>query len=250
MNTGNVSMQRKKAFYFSHDSNARNDEKIINLRMVHGAEGYGIYFMLIEMLMESSDYKLNANLPALAFHLHADVDVLRAVVEDYDLFEFAEGREYFYSTSLILRVKPLEQLREKCRKAGVKSGEVRRVRAANKSSLEEKNVTASESNVAVDADSLIRLEQVGKSKPANFVPPTDEELRLYCQDAKIAININSFLDYYQSTGWLVGRNKMRDWKAAVRNWHRRDMDQVPINKVNISRVGLPNFRNNRVYERF
>ena len=46
----------KKTSYFSHDSNARNDEKILAVRMRLGAEGYGIYFMLIERLRDESDY--------------------------------------------------------------------------------------------------------------------------------------------------------------------------------------------------
>lgn len=48
----------KEAYYFSHDTNARNDPKILALRDNWGVEGYGIYWVLIEMLRESNDYKL------------------------------------------------------------------------------------------------------------------------------------------------------------------------------------------------
>ena len=48
----------KDAYYFSHDSNARNDEKIMAMRSVYGVAGYGMYFMIIEILREQANYKL------------------------------------------------------------------------------------------------------------------------------------------------------------------------------------------------
>ncbi|MDQ7860585.1 DUF4373 domain-containing protein [Peribacillus frigoritolerans] len=49
----------KDAYYFTHDSNARHDPKVTAMRGVYGSEGYGWYWMLIEMLRESNDYKLD-----------------------------------------------------------------------------------------------------------------------------------------------------------------------------------------------
>ena len=49
----------KDAYFFSHDCNARNDPKILALRSVYGAEGYGVYFMLVEILREQPEYKLS-----------------------------------------------------------------------------------------------------------------------------------------------------------------------------------------------
>lgn len=46
----------KDAYFFSHDCNARNDPKILALRSVYGAEGYGVYFMLVEILREQPEY--------------------------------------------------------------------------------------------------------------------------------------------------------------------------------------------------
>ena len=47
----------KDAYFFSHDCNARNDPKILALRSVYGAEGYGVYFMLVEILREQPEYQ-------------------------------------------------------------------------------------------------------------------------------------------------------------------------------------------------
>lgn len=51
----------KDAYFFSHDCNARNDPKILALRSVYGAEGYGVYFMLVEILREQPEYRLSVN---------------------------------------------------------------------------------------------------------------------------------------------------------------------------------------------
>ena len=53
-----------------------------------------------------------------------------------------------------------------------------------------------------------------------FKPPTKEELDEYCIHHDLSIDTERFLDYYTSNGWSVGRNKMKDWKAAARNWAR------------------------------
>lgn len=53
-----------------------------------------------------------------------------------------------------------------------------------------------------------------------FVQPTVEEVRAYCEERQNGIDAQSFVDFYTSKGWLVGKNPMKDWKAAVRTWER------------------------------
>ena len=55
----------------------------------------------------------------------------------------------------------------------------------------------------------------------SFVPPTEEEVKAYCKERNNTVNASHFMDYYCSNGWKVGRNEMKDWKAAVRMWERR-----------------------------
>lgn len=51
-----------------------------------------------------------------------------------------------------------------------------------------------------------------------FIKPTLEEVRQYCLERKNKIDAEKFIDYYESNGWKVGRNSMKDWKAAIRTW--------------------------------
>lgn len=60
-----------------------------------------------------------------------------------------------------------------------------------------------------------------------FTPPTRDDIINFCQENGIMIDPDRFLDYYASRGWKVGTSPMKDWKAAVRNWWRRDGEARP-----------------------
>lgn len=61
-----------------------------------------------------------------------------------------------------------------------------------------------------------------------FVPPTVEEVRDYCIEKGYDIDPEDFVAFYQSKGWMVGKNHMKDWKAATRTWvQRRKKEQKP-----------------------
>jgi hypothetical protein len=67
------------------------------------------------------------------------------------------------------------------------------------------------------------IESRGNAK--RFTPPTLEEVTAYCEERFNLINPRKFMDYYEANGWMVGRNKMKDWRAAVRNWEAREKEQ-------------------------
>ena len=69
------------------------------------------------------------------------------------------------------------------------------------------------------SDSVI---EKGTSKRQRFTKPTIEDVKAYCEERKNNVDANKFIDYYESNGWMVGRNKMKDWKAAVRSWERNN----------------------------
>lgn len=66
----------------------------------------------------------------------------------------------------------------------------------------------------------------GADKPpkrTRFIPPTVEEVKAYCQERGSGIDADSFVDYYQARGWKLGRGQtMRDWRASIRTWERRE----------------------------
>jgi hypothetical protein len=100
--------------YFSHDSNAQNDEKIINMRMDHGPAGYGVYWMIVERLRDADGYRLTANYKALAFAMMCDEALVRSVVEDYGLFVVEGGK--LHSESLMRRMDKMDERSRKARR--------------------------------------------------------------------------------------------------------------------------------------
>lgn len=70
-----------------------------------------------------------------------------------------------------------------------------------------------------------------------FKPPTVEEVRAYCTERGNNVDAQSFVDFYTSNGWKVGKNSMKDWRASVRTWERRDNSKpVSPNSIRASAV--------------
>ena len=61
-----------------------------------------------------------------------------------------------------------------------------------------------------------------ENKKRVFIPPTVNEVAEYCRERNNDINPERFIDFYTSKGWKVGNQPMKDWKAAVRTWEKRD----------------------------
>ena len=71
---------------------------------------------------------------------------------------------------------------------------------------------------------------VNNKKSGRFAPPTLQEVIDYCIERKNNISPQKFINYYESNGWHVGKNHMKDWKAAVRTWEQRDKEEAEQNK--------------------
>lgn len=63
-------------------------------------------------------------------------------------------------------------------------------------------------------------EKINKKK--KFIKPTFEEVSSYCLERNNKVDAQRFIDYYEANGWKVGRNSMKDWKAAIRTWEKND----------------------------
>lgn len=76
------------------------------------------------------------------------------------------------------------------------------------------------------------LKSTDKPPRPRFVPPTVEEVSAYCKESGLAIDVEKFIDHYQANGWVQGRGKpLKDWRAAVRNWARRDAEHARAQEV-------------------
>ncbi len=101
-----------KKTYFNHDSNARNDIRVIKLRSVLGMEGYGTFWAVLELLFSEENKLCIKDYNTLAFGLQCNPKTLKQVIEDFDLFVVEDN--CFYSKRLN---KQIEDINNKSKKA-------------------------------------------------------------------------------------------------------------------------------------
>lgn len=77
-------------------------------------------------------------------------------------------------------------------------------------------------DIDIDKDIDKDKEYIKESKKKSFTKPTIEEIQEYCKERNNSINADAFYDFYESKNWYVGKNKMQNWKAAIRTWEQRD----------------------------
>ena len=66
---------------------------------------------------------------------------------------------------------------------------------------------------------------VSDARAKRFTPPTLDDVSAYIRERGSNVDAQRFLDFYTAKGWMVGKNRMKDWKAAVRTWEKRDSEQ-------------------------
>lgn len=115
--------KEKEAYWFSHDSNARHDQKIIALRMQLGWEGYGLYWAIVEKLREASDYTLSCDYKVVSFDLGVKPEIVKMIVEDFELFVLSKDGKTFHAERMIRNMKKKNEKSEKARESARKRWE-------------------------------------------------------------------------------------------------------------------------------
>ena len=97
-----------------------------------------------------------------------------------------------------------------------------------------------ETQYSIEKDSIVKesiVEEVVAAAPSpskRFVKPTLEQIKEYCLTRKNNIDAQHFMDFYESKGWKVGNQPMKDWKACVRTWEQRNKQENKSTKVAIA----------------
>lgn len=114
----------KNSYYFQHDYHSRNDPKILMLRSKYGAEGYGVFWMLVEIMAESADPQISfKTLPAVSVALNMPPQIVQEII-DYCIDEcklFVTDGEVFTS----LRITAHRKIREEFQQAGIRGADIR-----------------------------------------------------------------------------------------------------------------------------
>ena len=175
------------------------------------------------------------------------------------IFEYASGEDLtemdavtemafsFIQSDIDKNAEKYQQTVEARREAGKKGGRPRKTTASDEKQkkqmvfeeTKEKQKNPVYEDVDVNEDVL--KEKDKKEKTKRFTPPTRQEVEEYIRSQGYQVDANRFVDFYTAKGWMVGKNKMKDWRAAVRTWQSKNNNQPAANKfVNFTPSGVDN----------
>lgn len=210
-------------FFFSHDYNARSDDKIKRLIRKHGMIGYGVFWAIVEDLYQNAN-AMRTDCEGIAYDLRVQSDLVQSVLFDFDLF-IHEG-DIFGSISI---QKRLEQRLEKSIKAS-KSAHKRWNNAnalrphSDRNAIKESKVKESKVKDIIDNTGYTSASPPARIKKEPFKVPTLEDVKAFAQAEMIGDKDlpDRFHNYYESNGWKVGKNSMKSWTAAYKNWSKNE----------------------------
>lgn len=208
----------KDVYYFSHDCNARNDEKILMLRAEHGWEGYGLFWALVEMMFESKETCLHHNkIRGIAVSYNIDITLLQNVINTaINEGLFVSDGERFWSESLRKRKQAFHEQRQKKSEAGKKGMEVRwkdHVKTSSDNTVITQNNKGKESKEKTKES---KGKENNKTSYAEFVKMTPEQYQklINSYGEKATLRMIEILDNYKGS---KGKTYKDDYRAIL-NW--------------------------------
>lgn len=219
----------KDAYYFPHDSNAKDDPKCVLLIEQLGMEGYGIYWMLIETLREQPDYTYPvANIPALGRRYNTTAEKVKTVVCNYGLFTVKDDK-IFFSDSLNRRMLVFEEKRAKRSEAGRLGNAARwKTSQTDRNAITMRSqFIASKVKTSKEKESIGKESMRGKRKP--FSPPTPSEVEsFFTENGYTAEAARRAFDYYTDANWHDAEGKpVLNWKQKMRGvWFKPEHKQT------------------------
>jgi hypothetical protein len=227
-------------FYFSHDYTARSDIKIKKLIATQGMLGYGIYWSLVEDLYHNNN-KLEDNPALLAYDYRCTIEVIKSVINDFDLFIVKDG--YVSSNSI---QKRLDERNEKVYKAKQSASKRWENKAKNADNIEtqcdtDANAMRTQCDGNAIKESKVKESKVNKRKVKEevvFIPPIVEDVLNYFEENGYSREVaNKAYHYYNNLGWKNSKgNQVVNWKnAMLNNWFKDE------NKKKVQAPIIPTF---------
>lgn len=206
---------KKETYYFSHDSNALTDTKILNMRADYGLEGYGLYWAIIEMMRNEEDYELEFSkntFRAIKTLTNTSIDIekyIKDCIEDYKLFELQN--EKFYSNSLIKRM----QIKDK--KSAVAREKAQKRWNSNATDMPQQCTSNTNKEKKIkEKKKEIKVKEVKKE----FNPPSLDDIKKYIQEKQLKVNAEQFYSYFTEGNWVDSKgNQVKNWKQKILTWN-------------------------------
>ena len=230
----------KRYFWLKLHKDFFQRKEIKRLRKIAGGDTYTIIYlkMLLRSIMSDGKLYFDGLEDDFASELALDLDEKEENVQitiqyllKSGLLEMCSDEEYYlpdtkYSTGCETAVASRVRKHRERKKALQCNADVTQV----------KHLCNGEKEIEIEKEIEKEIEldtKANKSptKAKRFVKPTINEIQDYCIERNNNVNAEHFFDYYESNGWKVGKNSMKDWKAAVRTWERSEY-RKPNSKKN------------------
>ena len=221
----------KETFYFSHDYNARMDEKIKKLLQKHGMEGYGIFWAIIEDLYNNAN-ALRTDYDCIAYDLHTQIEKVKSVINDFDLFVIEDN--YFYSLSVEKRLNERREKSEKARNLALRRWKKPENPLPDANALptqcqgnaikERKGKENKGNNIPPyipPYGGIGEQEEKRPRKKKEFIPPTVNDVITYFREKGSTDDLaRKAYDYYTTGGWKDAKgDPVLNWKQKMLiNW--------------------------------
>lgn len=223
----------KRYFWLKLHKDFFQRKEIKRLRKIAGGDTYTIIYlkMLLRSIMSDGKLYFDGLEDDFASELALDLDENEENVQitvqyllKSGLLEMCSDEEYYL---------PDTKDSTGCETAA--ASRMRKCRA-KKEQLECNNVTPMLQNGYGEIEKELEIEKDSSAKSTTikrkrFEKPSISDIQQYCIERNNNVNAEQFFDYYESNGWKVGKNSMKDWKAAVRTWERNRYDQ-PVKSKN------------------
>ena len=229
----------KRYFWLKLHKDFFQRKEIKRLRKIAGGDTYTIIYlkMLLRSIMSDGKLYFDGLEDDFASELALDLDekeenvqITVAYLIKSGLLEMCSDDEYYLpdakdntgtETAVASRVR---KHREKQKALQCNTDVTQAKHLCNREKEKEKE---KERELEIEKDSSAKSTT---TKRKRFEKPTLSEIEQYCIERNNNVNAEQFYDYYESNGWKVGKNSMKDWKAAVRTWERSEYRNVKVSK--------------------
>ncbi|MCB6515017.1 phage replisome organizer N-terminal domain-containing protein [Veillonella atypica] len=230
----------KRYFWLKLHKDFFQRKEIKRLRKIAGGDTYTIIYlkMLLRSIMSDGKLYFDGLEDDFASELALDLDEKEENVQitiqyllKSGLLEMCSDEEYYLpdtkdSTGCETAVASRVRKHRERKKALQCNTDVTQVKRLCNGEIEK------ELEIDIEIEKEIDSSASTTTKRKRFEKPTLSQITQYCLERNNNVNAEQFYDYYESNGWKVGKNAMKDWKACVRTWERNEYKKAPIKKTN------------------
>ena len=193
--------------YFLHDSNAFGDEKITQLYIKFGYEGLGLFYTALEKFAQQ-EKPIKTDILKHQLKVGKRLDKCWKFMEEIGIICSLNGDSF---SKQLLNYAGSYQIKKQ-----------KTAKRVAKLRLKQQNVThyGCVSNAPKVKESKVNKNKVNKNKEIHT--PTLEDVKAYCLERKNKVDPDKWHSWYTANGWKVGKNPMKDWRAAVRTWENKE----------------------------